>query len=151
MTQEIGELDDEALGWRECCDPGLEPLTELALGRATVIAGLARRRVSKVDRRDWQPARRAPKRLERLAIRDAENPGRSLRLAPKLARLLPDDEHRVVDHLFGQLSAPADAHQEPAQPLVIGGVERLKRCAVTCRDARNQPPILVDRTARGSM
>jgi hypothetical protein len=48
---------------------------------------------------------------------------------------LPDDPHRVVDDLLGQLVARRETDEKPRQAPVIAGVQRFQRATVGGSDA----------------
>ena len=84
-------------------------------------------------------AARTLQRLQRLAIGDAEDPGRHARVAVEAVGLLPDDHHRVVQYLLDEVGTPGDAEQEAHQAAVVGAIERLEGAPILGGDLPHEP------------
>ena len=77
-------------------------------------------------------------RLDRLAVRNGEDPGRQFARSPKRARSLPDHHHRIVQYLFDQLRTLNEVDQEPNQPGLIDPIQPLERIHVVRFDPLKQ-------------
>ncbi len=81
--------------------------------------------------------------LHRLAIRDGEDPRRQLARTVEAVRLVPDDQHGVIENLLDQRRPVDQVGQKPRQPRVIAAIEFLERAQIPCTNPGDQARILL--------